>query len=99
MPISMTNASALNSRRVAACALRPNRPKRPSAVRLGRPEMPSPLRSSGSARARISASGTASSSPKPKRSGVVRWPESVAAAGIGSAVMPRASLKAGVTCF
>ncbi|MCY1442901.1 hypothetical protein D9M71_592910 [compost metagenome] len=55
-------------------------PKRPSTVcwrlsshtRLARPRMPSPLRSSGSALARISASGIASSRPRPITGGATR---------------------------
>ena len=83
MPISMTNAPAVNSRSVATWALRPKRPSRPSAVRLGRPEMPSVPCACASASARISASGTASSIPNPRMEGVVRCPVPVAPASAG----------------
>ncbi len=96
MPISLMKAPLVKSCSVAICALRPKRPMRPSGKRLGRPEMPSPLRSSGSAAARISDSGTASSSPNPNTLGVVRRAIAVASGGTGSFSIPRDCASAGV---
>ena len=95
-PCSKWNAPSANSASVGVSAFRPNLPTRPSKNRFTRPEMPSPSASSGSARARIEDSGTASSSPKPNTSGVVRFPRA-ASGGIGSASIPSAALSAGVT--
>ena len=69
-PMSPLNAPAVWSRIVARAAFQPNRPSigRPCSMLhtwFGRPEMPSPSRSSGSARARMSASSTISSRPRP----------------------------------
>ena len=64
---------------VATLAFHPNRPRasapaRASHTMLARPEMPSPSASSGSAAARMSSAGMASSSPMPTIWGASRGP-------------------------
>ena len=59
--------------------------------------MPSRLVSSGSAYERMTESGTASSKPNPRISGVVRAATVVTPAGRGSLSMPSAARSAGVT--
>src|SRR5947208_1692378 len=54
--------------------------------------------SSGSAEARTTASGTASSRPRPNTTGVVRWARVVAEGGHGSESIPRACFSAAVVC-
>ena len=61
--------------------------------------MPSPLRSSGSAYERITESGTASSKPNPRMTGVVRAAMAVAWGETGSLSMFSAACRAGVTRF
>ena len=77
MPMSPLNAPAVCCRRLGWLAFQPKRPSGGtlfswSQTMLGRPEMPSPSRSSGSARARRVSSGTASSRPSPTRCGPTR---------------------------
>ena len=73
---------------VVCCALRPKRPACPSALRFGRPEMPSPSASSGSARPMISSSGICATNPRPYTAGARISEIAVAPGGIPSGVNP-----------
>ena len=75
--MSPEKAEADCSRIVGCPAFQPKRPSIGAPVasestRFGRPLMPSPSASSGSASARMSSSGTASSSPRPIICGATR---------------------------
>ena len=77
MPMSPLNAPAACASTVGTLAFHPKRPSSSCSVRgfhavFGRPEMPSPSSSSGSAAPTMSASGIASSRPTPMICGASR---------------------------